>query len=286
MSGDTLYGTAFQGGGAGNGTVFALNTNGTGFTNLYSFTATAGTNYTNSDGAFPRAVLILSGDTLYGMASQGGSAGNGTVFALDTNGSGFTNLYNFTATAGSNYTNSDGAYPFAGLILSGDTLYGTALQGGGAGNGTVFALNTSGSAFTNLYSFTATAGTNSTNSDGAFSRAVLILSGDTLYGTAFQGGGAGNGTVFALSLPAESSVSAQPVIASLSLAGADLALNGISGQSGGMYYVLMSTNLTLPLSQWTPVATNVLSASGNFTITVTNTVTPNASQSFYILETQ
>ena len=140
--------------------------------------------------------------------------------------------------------------------------------------GTVFALNTSGSAFTNLYSFTATAGTNSTNSDGAFSRAVLILSGDTLYGTAFQGGGAGNGTVFALSLPAESSVSAQPVIASLSLAGADLALNGISGQSGGMYLCADEHNLTLPLSQWTPVATNVLSASGNFTITVTNTVTP------------
>jgi hypothetical protein len=38
------------------------------------------------------------------------------------------------------------------------------------------------------------------------------------------------------------------------------------------------------LSQWTRVATNVSSASGNFTITVTNTVTPGAGRRFYILQ--
>ena len=51
-------------------------------------------------------------------------------------------------------TNSDGAYPHAGLILSGNTLYGTAYGGGSSGNGTVFAVNTDGTGFTNLYSFT------------------------------------------------------------------------------------------------------------------------------------
>jgi hypothetical protein len=106
-----------------------------------------------------------------------------------------------------------------------------------------------------------------------------------LYGTAEYGGSGGNGTVFALSL-AESSVSAQPDIASLSLSGANLLLNGINGQSGQTYYVLMSTNIALPLSQWAPVATNVLSASGDFTITVTNTVSRTVPQRFYILETQ
>jgi hypothetical protein len=70
------------------------------------------------------------------------------------------------------------------------------------------------------------------------------------------------------------------------LAGANLVLNGINGMSGATYYVLMSTNLTLPLSQWTPVATNVLSASGNFTITATNAVTRTVPQRFYILQTQ
>ncbi len=77
-----------------------------------------------------------------------------------------------------------------------------------------------------------------------------------------------------------------PGITSVSLSGANLVLNGINGQSGGTYYVLMSTNLTLPLSQWIPVGTNVLSVSGNFAITATNTVTPGIRQRFYILQTQ
>jgi uncharacterized repeat protein (TIGR03803 family) len=36
----------------------------------------------NSDGAFPRASLILAGNTLYGTTSLGGSSGVGTVFSL------------------------------------------------------------------------------------------------------------------------------------------------------------------------------------------------------------
>ena len=75
-------------------------------------------------------------------------------------------------------------------------------------------------------------------------------------------------------------------IASVRLSGANLVLNGINGQSGATYYVLTSTNLVLPLSQWTPVATNTLGASGNFTITVTNTVTTRTPQRFYILQLQ
>ena len=69
--------------------------------------------------------MILSGNTLYGTATDGGSSGNGTVFAVNTDGTGFTNLHSFTA-LDLYYTNSDGANPYAGLILSGNTLYGTA----------------------------------------------------------------------------------------------------------------------------------------------------------------
>src|SRR5665647_396391 len=110
------------------------------FTNLHSFTLL--NNSTNSDGANPWAGLILSGNTLYGTAPSGGSSGYGTVFAVNTNGTGFTNLYNFTAAPDPLYTNSDGAYPYGGLILSGNTLYGTASSGGSSGAGTVFAVNT------------------------------------------------------------------------------------------------------------------------------------------------
>ncbi|MBI3852990.1 MAG: hypothetical protein HY298_22280, partial [Verrucomicrobia bacterium] len=116
------------------------------FTTLYSFTATADPYYTNSDGGGPWAGLItnLSGNTLYGTALSGGSSGNGTVFAVNTDGTGFTNLHSFTARSGPNSTNSDGANPWAGLVLSGNTLYGTAYIGGSSGNGTVFAVNTDG----------------------------------------------------------------------------------------------------------------------------------------------
>jgi uncharacterized repeat protein (TIGR03803 family) len=87
--------------------------------------------------------LTLSGNTLYGTTFVGGRAGNGTVFAVDTNGVGFANLYSFTATPPFYlpFTNSDGANPYGGLILSGNTLYGTTSAGGTSGNGTVFALS-------------------------------------------------------------------------------------------------------------------------------------------------
>ncbi|MGA2029813.1 MAG: choice-of-anchor tandem repeat GloVer-containing protein, partial [Verrucomicrobiota bacterium] len=196
LSGNTLYGTASTGGSSGNGTVFAINTDGTGFTNLYSFTATSYPDFTNSDGAYPKAGLILSDDTLYGTAFGGGGADNGTVFAVNTDGTGFRNLYSFTAWVSG--TKTDGAIPEAGLILSGDTLYGTTDGGGNNGYGTVFAVNTDGTGFTNLHSLTTTP-----VSLGMFryvSQAGLILSGNTLYGTIGYGGSSGDGAVFALSL--------------------------------------------------------------------------------------
>ena len=138
-SGTILYGTAYQGGSSGNGTVFAVNTDGTGFTNLHSFTY-------SSDGAGPYAGLIRSGKTLYGTAQQGGTWYDGTLFAVNTDGAGFTNLHSFAG--------GDGAIPNGGLILSGNTLYGTAAGGGSSGKGSVFAVHTDGTGFTNLHSFT------------------------------------------------------------------------------------------------------------------------------------
>jgi uncharacterized repeat protein (TIGR03803 family) len=201
LSGNTLYGTTLGGGSSGYGTVFAVNTDGTGFTNLYSFSA-GSTNssgvYTNSDGANPVGGLILSGNTLYGTASSGGSSDNGTVFAVNTDGTGFTNLYSFSALDPNTGTNNDGVNPVAGLILSGNTLYGTAPAGGSSGNGTVFAVNSDGTGFRVLYSFTAFPPGHYLNSDGANPVGGLILSGNTLYGTAQMGGTNASGTVFSI----------------------------------------------------------------------------------------
>ena len=196
LSGNTLYGTAHNGGSSGQGTVFAVGLDGTGFTVLHSFTATSGSPAANSDGANPRAGLILSGNTLYGTASGGGSSGHGTVFAVNTDGTGFTALHSFGAL--DNLTNSDGANPHGVLILSGNTLYGMAYEGGSSGNGTVFALNADGTGFTTLHAFAAISDPPSANSDGAHPDGGLVLSGNTLYGTTYGGGLSGDGTVFAL----------------------------------------------------------------------------------------
>src|SRR6266851_6530363 len=120
------------------------------FTTLHSFTATSTNSsgaYTNSEGAGPAAALIgnSSGDILYGTAEGGGGLGDGTVFAVHTDGTAFTALHNFAW--------SDGANPQAELLVSGHTLYGTASGGGDGGGGTVFAINTDGTGFTTLHSF-------------------------------------------------------------------------------------------------------------------------------------
>jgi uncharacterized repeat protein (TIGR03803 family) len=205
QSGNTLFGTTELGGTNGYGTIFAVNTDGTGFRTLYTFT-------NGVDGSAPYDALSVSGNILYGTASTGGSFGWGTVFAVNKDGTDFATLHSFTAIHGpyaGNYggTNADGATPYAGVIFSGNTLYGTTRLGGSSGYGTVYAVNTDGTGFTNLYSFTelrASSGSSSasTNSDGANPNAGLILSGNTLYGTAYDGGAWGYGTVFSLTLPA------------------------------------------------------------------------------------
>jgi uncharacterized repeat protein (TIGR03803 family) len=176
LSGNALFGTSYSGGSSGWGTVFKVNTDGTGFMAIYSFTGA-------SDGANPYAGLVLSGNTLYGTAYGGGASSNGTVFSVNTDGTGFTTLHSFTG-------GSDGANPYAALVLSGNSLYGTAYGGGRSDHGTVFKVNTDGNGFTTIYAFTG-------GSDGAYPQGRLVLSANTLYGTAAGGGlGRGGGTVF------------------------------------------------------------------------------------------
>jgi len=63
--------------------------------------------YTNSDGANPDMALTVSGSVLYGTTENGGPASYGTVFTMNTDGTGYTVLHTFT-------NNPDGAYPDGG----------------------------------------------------------------------------------------------------------------------------------------------------------------------------
>src|SRR5262249_34708603 len=140
LLGNTLYGATSDGGDYDNGTVFAINTDGTQFKTLYSFRG-------GSDGRGAIIGFFLSSNTLYWAAFSGGS-GNGTAFKISTDGTGFTILHEFNG-------DSDGSVPYGKVLLSSNTLYGTAYQGGGiSSNGTVFAMNADGTAFRILHSFT------------------------------------------------------------------------------------------------------------------------------------
>ena len=108
------------------------------FTTLYGFT-------NGSDGSYPESTLVLSGTTLFGTAYGGGIYGYGTVFAVNTDGADFTTLNAFFP----DYVYpSEGVRPKCGLILSGNTLYGTTSDYGEGYNGTVFAVNTAAYGFT------------------------------------------------------------------------------------------------------------------------------------------
>lgn len=199
LLGSMLYGTTFAAGTGGAGTLFALSTNGSPFQVLHQFASSTG-GLTNLDGMEIQAGLLVSGHTLYGTARAGGPQHWGTVFSFNTDTSTFKLLHSFGTNEDDNGNPLDGGLPEGGLVLAGDTLYGTTASGGRLAYGTVYSLQTNGSNFRVLYQF-GTMLTNDEPADGINPNGSLVVSGNTLYGTA-NGGGAppnpGTGTVFSL----------------------------------------------------------------------------------------
>jgi uncharacterized repeat protein (TIGR03803 family) len=188
LYGTTFYGGAGSGGGLYYGTVFSMNTDGSAYTLLHSFIGGA------NDGMFPLCALCSDDSKLYGTTSYGGTALWGTVFSINSNGSGFTILHNFTGPP-------DGLRPVGGLISDGNKLYGTTISGGaGSGGGsyfgTVFSLNKDGTGYAVLHNFIG--GVN----DGHSPIINLLLEGTTLYGITVEGGSGpapqGLGIVFSM----------------------------------------------------------------------------------------
>jgi uncharacterized repeat protein (TIGR03803 family) len=175
-----LFGTTSAGGSGGNGTVFELVKGASSYTlsTLVSFNGATGNTYAG-------LIADSSGD-LFGTTYSGGSNGVGTVFELVKGASGYT----LSTLASFNTTN--GANPDGALIEdSNGDLFGTTLNGGSAGDGTVFELTNGalGYALSTLASF------NSTNGANPYDGLIADSSGD-LFGTASAGGSGNNGTVF------------------------------------------------------------------------------------------
>ena len=177
-----LYGTTYAGGKNSFGTVFKVNKDGTGFVILHQFGGKPA-----GDGAHPAAALVVgSSGALYGTTEDGGTDGLGTVFSLASDGSGYSILHSFSAAHG------DGTSPHAALLKASDgALFGTTERGGAGGNGTVFRLNGDGTGYDVVYAFAG-------GSLGNYPAAALIEVDGALYGTTSAGGANQVGTVFQL----------------------------------------------------------------------------------------
>ena len=279
---NVLYGTSAGGGISNSGTIFKINRNGTGYSAIHGFTG--------ADGTTPYAGLMLGADgAFYSTTAAGGAYGDGTIFKVNMDGTGFLVIHTFnhnvpymdgsesyaslvqgsdgalyggsyhssypyypgtlfkvdvdggnfnawhsyfseggfpsgpyagllkgndqkfygTTIAGvifkfdlgaSNYTElrtltiDEGQYPKAELTFGDDSaLYGTAEQGGSARLGTLFKINPDGSGFGLLHTFGTSSG------DGHYPHAPLLRGRDgLLYGTTLAGGDMDCGTVFRL----------------------------------------------------------------------------------------
>jgi uncharacterized repeat protein (TIGR03803 family) len=132
QSGTTLYGLTSAGGKFGLGTIFSYDLSKKKFKVIRSF-GPASTN----DGQNPFGSLMLNGGVLYGTTRLGGNAGLGTVFQINTDGTGYARLHNFLGGT------ADGANPIDDVILvagTPNTLYGMTEAGGKCNNGVIFSI--------------------------------------------------------------------------------------------------------------------------------------------------
>lgn len=220
-----MYGASIYGGPAGGGTVFRLNPDGTGYTNLYSL-PTSG-NYSpralvlsrdgrlygamslghafftlnrdgsgfaiiktlaiSAEGTAPIRMIEGSDGRLYGGALSSGAGGAGTIFRMNRDGTGYTVLRALSSA-------SDGREPGPGLTEGIDgRFYGATTFGGAHDMGTIFRLNADGGGFTVLRHIA--------SNEGARPYGKLIMASDgRLYGLGFWGGTAGTGAIFRMNL--------------------------------------------------------------------------------------
>jgi len=142
---NTLYGVTEGGGGGsgsgGPGTIYKVNTDGSGYAVLHSFSG--GVNSSPKGPLVGDASGVLYGTTFSG---SGNSCNCGAVFSIRTDGSHFSILHKFTGGS------SDGANPFSGVILVNGNIYGTTPNGGpgcgGQGCGVLYKIASSGSGYT------------------------------------------------------------------------------------------------------------------------------------------
>ncbi len=211
-----FYGTTYEGGNSGYGTVFRMSPTGT---------LTTLVNFNSINGRYPYAGLVQGSDgNFYGTTYRGGSFGFGTVFRMSPTGV-LTTLVSFN--------NTNGSYPYAKLVQGSDgNFYGTTAFGGSIGAGTVFRITATG-ILTTLVNFTYT----NNFISGSNPYAPLIQGSDgNFYGTTYYGGGSttcpgGCGTIFRMT-PSGTLTS----LISFNRASGAYPYAGLVQSSGGSFY--------------------------------------------------
>ena len=149
-------------------------------TNLHSFAGNP------TDGMSPWGTLLLSGSTLYGMTSAGGtiltSGVGGVLFKVNTDGTGYNLLHSFAGPG-------DGSTPYGDVTIVGSTLYGMTSLGGTSSNGVIFKINTDGTGYGIMHNF------NGGANDGAVPYGSLVAGSSTLYGMTAYGGSNNYGAI-------------------------------------------------------------------------------------------
>jgi uncharacterized repeat protein (TIGR03803 family) len=177
--------------GNGDGTIFQIMPNGTGYAVDHYFTGA------KTDGNDPRHnAMTLVGTVLYGTTLTGGKHDNGSIFSINDDGSGYSSplVFDFPASAANNH----GDQPHSNFVAVGSVLYGMTSMGGhnggATGDGVIFSFDTSSGTYTRLHSFNGT--------DGSDPHGQLILdpNGKTFYGMTREGGSANVGVVFSFNM--------------------------------------------------------------------------------------
>ena len=136
-----------------------------------------------TDGTNPEAELMQASDgLLYGVLSENGAFGSGTLFSFDPVSNAFAKLYDFDGV--------QGGTPLGRIVQAPNgKLYGTCAENGFFDPGLIYSWNIGTATYTEERAFLA--------AEGAASASNLVVGTDgNLYGTCVEGGASNLGSVF------------------------------------------------------------------------------------------
>jgi uncharacterized repeat protein (TIGR03803 family) len=174
--GGVLYGMTWKGGALDMGTVFRVNPDGSSFALVHSFETPMSAGWDRGPRSYPSWLAHDSG-SLYGFTEGGGDDGAGSIFAVNTDGSGFRLVHSFDLVTGVGY--QLGSHPRGALTVVNGVLFGT-IEGwdygwGGWSPHVLIRINLDGTGMAVVHQF-------GSWGDGWQPGGSLVESGGVLYG--------------------------------------------------------------------------------------------------------